>query len=112
MELPVNGSPAEDESAGRRQHRTPVWTLGVVMRPHTLSSVDIPRLHFAEMIRAWNCERLTPLNAHERPARRVLLPMGRSRTGFGVGLSGSAAAESYFSITFFQRFGTPRYAAI
>src|SRR4029453_17838547 len=56
MELAIARSSSEDEAAACDQHRAPVRRLAVVMRPHALTSIDVPRLHFAKVIRAGRCE--------------------------------------------------------
>src|SRR4029450_9053655 len=56
MELAIARSSSEDETAGRDQHRAPVRRLTVVMRPHALTGIDVPRLHLAKVIGAGRCE--------------------------------------------------------
>src|SRR2546426_5904808 len=72
MELAITGPAAEHQSTGSSQHRTPVRALCVVVRPYTLAGVNVPGLHFSEMVGARDGERLASSNSDERPAGRVL----------------------------------------
>ena len=51
MNLAIVGSPAEPDAAPSNEHRSPVRALRIVVRPHALARVDIPGLHFTEVIR-------------------------------------------------------------
>src|SRR5207244_12473680 len=72
VKLAITGSTAKHQSAAGRQHRAPVGTLGIVMRPDALAGVDIPCLDFTEVIRPWSRERLASPDADKRSTRCVL----------------------------------------
>src|SRR5687768_15592111 len=70
MELLIRRAAAEDKAAARRQQRTPVGHL-VVVRPHLLARVDVPRLYFADVIGAG--PQLCAAALRAREARSLLI---------------------------------------
>src|SRR4030095_3535142 len=48
----IVGAAADDETAGGRQHRPPVLRLRIGVCPHPFTGVDLPRLHFADVVGA------------------------------------------------------------
>ena len=71
MEHSVIGSAAENQSAAGGQHWSPVFRRGIFVCPDALPGIHIPRLYFADMIRAGN-HRERRRDAHKRLATVVL----------------------------------------
>src|ERR1700734_2675672 len=80
MKHPVNRALAEYQSAGGSQHRTPVRGLRVIVRPNLLPRVHVPRLYFAEVIRARNRKRTASRNAYKRLTRLIFRLQAHVRT--------------------------------
>ena len=49
---PIVGAAAEHQPAARGEHRAPVGGFREPVRPHSLAGIDVPRLHFADMLGA------------------------------------------------------------
>src|SRR5271170_3337684 len=72
MEFAIGGSPAEHQPSCGSEHSTPVRRSRVVVGPHPLSGIDVPRLYFTEVIGAWDNQwQKAALDADEGPPRCV-----------------------------------------
>src|SRR6266852_6046853 len=76
MKHAIVGPAAKHEAAGSGQHRPPIRRVRVRVCPHSLASVDIPRLHFTDMVGARGSGH-GACRAREWAAGRILHPLPR-----------------------------------
>ena len=68
--VPIDGAAAEHQPARRREHRAPVGATGIAVRPHALAGIDVPGLHFADVIGAGVEERPVGFSTREHAILR------------------------------------------